>query len=424
MVKKSKSKSVERVAEAKTARGDMSAYAEVASGFKAVRPAASVIRQVEAVPTIFPDFDDAVKVGGWPLARVGLIHGPSAEGKSPMLIGIMRSFVEAGHFANFGDFERATPEQWARALMGPVAWEHPAFGAVPPTVHTYEDVRVMHRQWAESIANAREAGKLPTGTTGVFGIDSIRKLLPKNIWDELAKASKSDALEKQVAETKTVNGRKKKQGGRYGAKPKGQDGAGGRAGQIKAHHLSVWFDELVPLLAATNTSMVIITRETDNLEAEWNEDTFKIAGGKSLLYESSLWIRVTSSPVIVEEDGGVRDLVGTRHSVGIRRSKVSARANKVDHCCFHTSNGKVTPLGFDRARDLFELGRKNGVIELSGSFYKILDRKAQGEAKALALVRECEREVEAECRKVMAEERAKEDAKALAAMGLPAPPAE
>jgi hypothetical protein len=146
--------------------------------------------------------------------------------------------------------------------------------------------------------------------------------------------------------------------------------------------------------------MVIIARERSKVAENFFDDDFEIAGSGNLLYESHLWNRVTSAPVFDEIDG-VKELVGERHSVGIRRSKLAARADKVEYSCFHTSNGKSSPLGFDRPRDLFELGQKVGAIELAGSYYTILGKKAQGEAKALSLVRECERELEQECRRLM-----------------------
>lgn len=401
MVKREKKAPVERAAEAKDAREQMKAMAEVAGTFKVARPAANVIRMVEAVPTIFPAFDMAVKVFGYPISKIGLVHGPSSEGKTPFIMGIIRSFIEAGHFGMLGDFEQSMTDTWGRALMGE-SYDAPSFSALPARVHTYEKVRDAHRDWAENIANAREAGKLPAHVSGVFGIDSIRKLTTDKIWAELQKAVKADAQDASAAEAKSVNGRRKKTGkgtSRY-SKPKGIDGVGGRAGQIKAQMTSAWFDELVPLLVTTRTSMVIISRETKKETDSVFEEDFDIMGGVSLKYESHLWIRVTSSPTFVEVDDA-KEFVGDRHSIQIRRSKVAERTDKVDYAYFHTSNGKKSPLGFDRARDLFHVGQELGAVELAGSYYTILGKKAQGEAKALSLVRECERELEQECRRLM-----------------------
>lgn len=57
-------------------------FANVAEAFKAFRPASEVLTSVRAVPTIFPQFDHATKVGGLPIERFTLLHGPSAGGKA------------------------------------------------------------------------------------------------------------------------------------------------------------------------------------------------------------------------------------------------------------------------------------------------------------------------------------------------------
>ena len=64
----------------------------VAARFKGFQPAAEVLTKVRAVPTIFPQFDHATKVGGLPVERFMLVHGPSANGKSTMVLGLIRSF--------------------------------------------------------------------------------------------------------------------------------------------------------------------------------------------------------------------------------------------------------------------------------------------------------------------------------------------
>ncbi len=58
------------------------ALASVASTFKAFRPAREVLTRVRAVPTIFCQFDHAARVGGLPVERFMLLHGPSNMGKA------------------------------------------------------------------------------------------------------------------------------------------------------------------------------------------------------------------------------------------------------------------------------------------------------------------------------------------------------
>jgi RecA/RadA recombinase len=70
------------LAPAKPRRPDAKAFAEIAARSKSFRPARETLRRVRAVPTIFPDVDRATHVGGWPIDRIAVVHGPSAAGKA------------------------------------------------------------------------------------------------------------------------------------------------------------------------------------------------------------------------------------------------------------------------------------------------------------------------------------------------------
>ena len=85
---------------------------------------------------------------------------------------------------------------------------------------------------------------LPLTTSALIAIDSIRKLVPKKLFDELAKAEKADSGDKPK--------------GRFAKKPKGVDGYGGRAAQLKAALNAAWMDELVPLPAVWAASSAAV----------------------------------------------------------------------------------------------------------------------------------------------------------------------
>lgn len=322
----------------------------VAGRFKDWRPRAEVIRNVEAVPTIFPQYDDVTGVGGQPISRFTLVHGPSNEGKTEFALGLGYSFLRAGHFFGLADAERTTTDKWVRSLMGEVA-DHPGFQALP--IKTYEQVRDSVRHYCDTIASAREKGDLPHDMTGLVVIDSIRKLVPKKLWEELAKL--------QGDEKKATKGKKR------GA-PKGIDGFGGRAGQMKAALNAAWVDELIPLLADTRMSMVVIARETKDGDADpWVGDKdWKVGGGSALFYEASLDVRITRGWT-KDSDGRI---LGERHKLEIWKTKIAGKQTKVPIGHFHTSNGTLTPAGFDMARDLIELGLDLEVLELAGSWIK------------------------------------------------------
>src|SRR5205814_10673608 len=66
-----------------------------------------------AVPTRFIQFDHSTRVGGLPIERFMLMHGPSGLGKTEMAIGLEDSFLERDHFVFHVDSERTTPITWA-----------------------------------------------------------------------------------------------------------------------------------------------------------------------------------------------------------------------------------------------------------------------------------------------------------------------
>jgi recombination protein RecA len=337
----------------------LSSFEKVTSTFKEWRPASDVIEEVNAIPTVFPQYDIATRVMGHPTARFCRVRGPSNEGKTTFNMGLIYSFLRAGHFAGFVDAERTTPPKYIRELMGEY-FKHPGFSALP--VNTYEQVVDSVREYCEKIAEARDKGIIPPETSGIICIDSIRKLVPKNLMKELAKS---------------------------GTSKKGIDGFGGRGGQIKAALNAAWCDELVPLLANTKMAMCIIARETDDPDAGLWDEGIKVGGGKALLYDSSLDIRVVRSFITDEENK--KKIFGERHRIEIRKTKIGQKEEKFPVGHFHTSNGtecEENKAGFDRVRDVFELALEYGVIKLAGSSYsyggEVIGR---GQAKALLHLR-------------------------------------
>ena len=362
-------------------RRRLEALGAVAGEFNDWRPQAEVLRHVEAVPSEFVQYDRATGVGGHPIGRFVLAHGPSNEGKTAFCLGLGRSFLARGHFFGMVDAERTTPQPWVRDMLGALA-DHPAFVALP--ARSYEQIRKGVRHLCDRVAAARELGRLPPDTTGLIVIDSIRKLVPEKLWKNLIASLKSNDPKKD----------------------KGIDGFGGRAGQMKAALNAAWVDELIPLLADTRMAMVVIARETkDDAPASSlfaPSRDYKVGGGGALFYEASLDVRATRDWVY-EGDGNDRRLVGERCCLEIHKTKVAGKTVKVPRAYFHTSNGVDAPPGFDPARDLLELGVELGVIKLKGSSYSVGGKSlGQGKAKALLRLRESDRfrNVDAEVRRV------------------------
>lgn len=319
------------------------AVAKIAAEMKGLRPAREVLRRVEAVPTIFPSFDKGSHVGGCPLARIITVHGPSGEGKTYFCLGLEYSFLLADHFVLHVDAEMTTPITWIEKLMQRFA-DHPGYLATRPA--NFEEVDDNVRSFVGTITKARLAGNIPATTTGLVVVDSIRKLVPKALFAKLVKD---------------------------GAKKHGMDGMSGRGAMHKAALNAQWMDELTPLLEASNCTMVLIARETEDPDADAQDRkygrNYKIGGGKSVIYDSSITARITRDGWIQKGTGKKRadgsditEAIGERHRVRIWRTKVTVNEDKVTDCFFHTSNGAFVPEGFDRARDVLALARTMGIV--------------------------------------------------------------
>lgn len=350
---------------AKSPRERLSSIEAVAKEFKSFRPAQEVLTRVRAVPTIFPQLDHATRVGGLPIERFMLLHGRSGEGKTFLTIGLLKSFLERGHFAVLIDAERTTPISWLESAMGEYA-KHPWFFAQRP--ETYEDTVLKVRDFVNTLRRMREKKKVPEETSALIVVDSIRKLVPEGIFKKITQQSKP----------------------KPGEKEKVRD----RSAQIKAAMNSAWLDELVPLLEQTRTAMIVIARETEDPEADiWDKrrgEDYKVGGGAALYYDASMVFRVERASYVREkgsgdaEDKSPKAVLGERHRVTIRKSKVAGgREDRQAVCYFHTSNGVLVPEGFDRARDVLDLGRQLGLLKTSGSWIMWRKNRWQGEHKAV-----------------------------------------
>jgi len=327
-----------RASEQPSSADRMKQFGEVAKQFKGWRPAREALEVVRAVKTVFPQLNEATRVGGWPIQRISLVHGHSNNGKSALVHGLGLSFLLAGHYYAYVDAEMTTPSDWIERLMGKMV-DSPAFVAMRP--RTYEETVDAVRSFAETISEARAKGKLPPDTTALIAVDSLRKLVPERLKEKILK----------------------------GASGKGGsiDGMAGRAAQYKAFLNSAWLDELVPLMAHSNMAMLIVGREAENDDPF--AENWKLTGGKGLEFDSSLIVRVSRDSWVKRAD----DIVGERLRVRIRKTKIAGKDDRVVDCFVHLSNGVMIPEGFDRARDVLEIAIELGVIEQKGAWYSRAD---------------------------------------------------
>lgn len=322
----------------------LSSLQAAAEAFVGFRPAADVFVRVRAVPTIFPQYDHGVRVGGHPTERITLVHGVSGEGKTKYTLGLSRSFLAVENPVLFVDAERTLEAGFVRLALGDYA-DSPVFFGSRPT--SYEATRVEVRGFCNRVAELRRKKKIHADSCGLVIVDSIRKLVPEDQWKKILELSKSAEKEK----------------------------ARDRLAQIKAMMNAAWCDELVPLLEQTGCTMAIIARDTEDTDAPPLRAMpgrpppprrRKTGGGSALYYDASLDVDVSRARFVTKkakEEGERPTVYGERHRITIKKSKVSGKEDTSIVCYFHWSNGVLVPEGFDRARDLVELGLREGVIK-------------------------------------------------------------
>ena len=340
-------------------------WGKVSERFDRWRPACEELTLVRSVPTRFVQLDRATRCGGFPIERISTVHGPSNHGKTQLCLGLIDSFLTLDHGAALVDAEFTTPHDWCERLMGDNA-KHPAFVAQRPS--TYEETANAVREYVKVIAKARDDGDLPEDTSALIVVDSVRKLIPASLLEDVLKVAKSDKNTEMLT---------------------------GRTGQVKAQVTQAWLDELVPLMGRNRMGIVMIAREIDKDGASADDKKFDcawaVAGTKGLIFDASLVMRVTRAKWIYDGPEEEKKVIGERHRVRIWKTKVEGKEGKFTDCYFHTSNGVYQPYGFDRARDVLELAVAYGIVEQKGAWFNMADgaRLGQGENRVCKLLNEC-----------------------------------
>ena len=313
---------------------------------------ADVIDAVTSVRTCFLDFNRGVRVGGLPTRRIHTVTGKTHGGKTAFVMGLVRSFVSAGHVGGYIDAEHATPKQFAEEVLGSRLEDLDNLIALRPS--SYEetfDALISFLDWVAALrakgVRARDGSEL----CSIAVVDSVNKLTPKR---EMANLLKD--------------------GGK--AADKGW-------GRYRANLNQALLDHLVPLLAAANCALVLIAqlRKEDGTEA-WEMPHIK--GGAALAFDASLIVEVDKARPMLHGDGKDAVTYGFRHRVRTWKSKVGQMDGRWDDSYFHLSNGVYVPPGLDLARDAVYVGKNLGAIKGSGSWLSWGRRRWNGEHLAVS----------------------------------------
>lgn len=296
----------------------------------------SEVEEFRSVRTIFSGFNRQSTVGGAPLSNVALLHGPSQGGKTAFSCGLIRSFQEAGAPTMFVDAELAAEtKKWFRR-MGVDGKKCLYVGRTDADAEksplTYEEIVEEVDGTIERYRAGKRAGSIPPKTPFLIVVDSLSKMVPKSMLKDLDSAKGGDVVRSGV-------------------------------GRLQAAMNTAWFLALGPKVGDDDILFVAIVHEMEEQGGDkWGPD-FKVRGGKGIVYDSMLQIRVTFAGQVKDLAADDAAVTGKRHKISLLKNKHGPSFEK-NACYFYTSNGKgAVPVGFDRGREVVHEALIRGVIK-------------------------------------------------------------
>jgi len=274
--------------------------------------------EVRYVPTLFTGYNRATGIGGHPLRRVTLVHGPEQVGKTVFAMVVAESLRVAGHLSFVFEVEWAAEKSWY-GLITPQSW----LGR-PITLDELRDqINKALANLMEGKKARKKAERIPKEVGCVFVVDTLNVLWPKSIKEKVEK----EGIEKMYP--------------------------------IRAMWINDWMCEIVPKLYQSNSSLILVSQERENLGARAFERDWKLPGGMSIRYGNCMRVRVTSAKKIKK---GELLVVGMECKYTLENNKVDGTS--FEKASFFTSNGKGdVPKGLDLVREAIAEGRHRGVLE-------------------------------------------------------------
>lgn len=336
----------------KEVRVDQSdALARIARGIASMRTIGDM-EEIQYIPTIFTSFNRAVEIGGAPLGRVWVIHGPSAFGKSVFAVGVLESFSRLQHTGVYYDAEWSTDKEW---LVDHLKINTACGYDTPINIEqVIDDLDTMISQMEE--AKKERAPECRCGAKFSGKVTKCKKCgqdRPMVIREDHRLAVVIDTITKLV--------------------PKGQlkkflEGAAKgdlkQARSMQAGAISNWMKDVVPKVGKSQSTLILVNQERANMNANSPYDAdWDLPCGEAIKFDNSMRIRVGYvKPIKVRQKVGKKtfDIVtGMEHFGSIYKSKVGSARGAFS---FFTANGLGDcPRGFDHAREVIsELKRRGG----------------------------------------------------------------
>jgi len=277
--------------------------------------AVGILKAGAVVPTGSLGLDAVIGCGGIPLGTMTEIFGPSSGGKTMMSYSIIgnaiRKFKKPCAII---DMETSFNDTWAMTLG----------------VNLELDKSGRNYKWLDKI--------YPPNGTGDEAVDILEDAVKSGVYSVIVVDSVDALTPVEEMEGKTEDVKK-------------------RPG-LKAKLLAVAMRKLNPWVKKTNTAVVFINQIRDNIGVMWG-DPETTPGGLALKFYCSVRLRVNRvGKQITDPESG--EIVGHTVNVKTKKTRFGAPFREAEFNLLYYR-------GLDRFGEIYNLGKKYGVIKQSGS---------------------------------------------------------
>lgn len=252
-------------------------------------------------------------VGGLPLGRIVVGHGPYRAGKSTSAAAVLGDVGRAGGIGYYADVERAVVKAWFRFCGLP---DNNYIYRMP---RTQEDAQDKILEFLRMAREARTSGEITESAPIVVVIDTISKMVPEDMLS-----------------------------GKIGSRNFG----------LQANLFNDWTKAAIVLAEEADACLWLVSQERRDREVrefpnmpDWMR--YKPTTGDDVSYSATLQFRFDVRSQVKEGADEAAVKVGKKHEVRVIKSKLGPDGG----CAFwYTSNGKGSvPLGLDRVRELVDM---------------------------------------------------------------------
>jgi RecA/RadA recombinase len=304
---------------------DLDLLGKISAGVKADIIKVEDIEEVKFVPSVFTSYNRAGGIGGHALGRITMVHGPNQVGKSVLALGLAESLRRQGHISMVFDTEFAAEKSWYNAITPKSGFSQPR-----NLDELFDTIRTMLANLKAAHNARKKEDRISKDIGCCFVIDTMTKLLPKKILEQI----EAEGIDKMYP--------------------------------IQALHISVWAKEIIPILAETNSSVIVVLQERTAVGATAFQKQYKVTLGNALQYDNCMRIRVTHLKKVEQS----KKVVGMQSFFKVENNKIDGTS--FDDGSFFTSNGKgILPKGLDLIREAMEEGKRREVVNRSGGEVKI-----------------------------------------------------